>query len=254
MKKRDKIIIAVSLSFIAVLFILAAPWLLVLIIPGAIGIGYGIISDRLKQSKSTPQDCIDSETASANVNINIQVNDSAYLVAAASAHALEARGDMEKLNLLEQQLPAFRSFVSSCMERDGELPPFVPVRDTLPELYMRYGMWEKAEGVIHLCTMNSDYGYNEYRNEHDHTGHWVSKPEQGEEALKSMHLRRTAAESTLTYLSNNPGTLQSKIYRVPILASVDHDSLVWFCKNSHQIRKEKDGKSNRLFIASEVSL
>lgn len=253
MKKRDKIIIAVSLSFIAVLFILAAPWLLVLIIPGAIGIGYGVISDKLKQSQSTPKDCIDSETASANVNVNIQVNDPAYLVAAASAHALEAHSDMEKLNLLEQQLPAFHSFVSSCMERDGELPPFVPVRDTLPELYMRYGMWKKAEDAIRLCIMHNAYGYTEYRDKHDHTGHWVSTPEQGTAALESMHLRRTAAKSTLIYLSNNPGTLQNKIYKVPTLSSVDHDSLVWFCKNSHQICKEKDGKSNRLFIASEVS-
>lgn len=170
-----------------------------------------------------------------------------YGFASASAHALEATGDAEKMRQLERQLPGLASFVKSSFAADGELPPYVPCRDTLPELYMRFGEWEKAEGVVRLCISCGAYGHTEYRNSRDHNGHWVS--ESGDDVFSALRLRHAAADAALSYLSKNPGTVQSKIYKIPALSEVDHDALVWFCRYSHQVRKEKDGKSNRLYVA-----
>ena len=167
-----------------------------------------------------------------------------------SVRAVEASGDVEKLRQLEKLLPGLTSFVKSSFESDGELPPYVPCRDTLPELYMRFGEWEKAEGVVGLCVSCGAYGHIEYRNNRGHKGHWV--PESGEDVLSAGRLCHAAADAALLYLSENPGTIQSKIYKIPALSGVDHDSLVWFCRYSHQVRKEKDGKSNRLYIAEET--
>lgn len=174
----------------------------------------------------------------------------AYEYLAASSRAIEAGGDAAKMQELECQVAGFPSFVKSCFETDGDLPPFVHVRDSLPELYMRFGLWEKAESVVHLCISCDAYGHTEYRSKNDHKGRWI--PEDGEAVLAFLRLRHEAADAALAYLSENPGTLQSKIYKAPALALVDHDSLVWFCRNSHQIRKEKDGKTNRIYIADGV--
>ena len=168
-----------------------------------------------------------------------------YLSAVSSS--LSAHSDSEKLRGLERALSGFPDFVQSCFKTTGDLPPVVPCRDMLPELYMRYGRWSDAEKVIRLCISCGAYGHTEYSDNQDHEGCWI--PESGDEELLSLNLRKEAASSALSYLAENPGTLQSKIYKVPVLSSVDHDALVWFCRSSHQIRKEKDGKTNRLYIA-----
>lgn len=175
-----------------------------------------------------------------------------YGFTSASVHALDAHGDAEKLRQLERLLPEFASFVESSFKADGDLPPVVPVRDSLPWLYARFGEWKKAENVIRLCISCGAYGSTEYRNSRDHKGHWVAAPEVGEGNLIFLQQCQKAAEAAIAYLAENPGTLQSKIYKIPALSEVDHDALVWFCRNSHQLRKEKDGKSNRLYV-SEVS-
>ena len=167
-----------------------------------------------------------------------------------SAHAMEAHGDLEKMHQLEAQLKGFPSFVRASFANDGDLPPVVPCRDMLPELYMRFGRWGDAENVIMLCISCGAYGHTEDKGSRDHNGKWVS--ESGDEQLALLNQRREAASAALSYLADNPGSLQSKIYKVPALSGVDHDALVWFCRSSHQIRKEKDGKTNRLYIAGEV--
>ncbi len=169
-----------------------------------------------------------------------------YSFVSASVRAMYAHGDTEKLRQLEEQLPGLVSFVRSSLACDGELPPYVPCRDSLPELYMRFGKWEKAEQVIRLCMSCGAYGYTDEK-----TGRWVS--ESGDAYLSTVRIRRLAADAALSFLSANPGTVQSKMYKIPALSQIDHDALVWFCRNSHQVRKEKDGKSNRLYVAEEFS-
>jgi hypothetical protein len=158
-----------------------------------------------------------------------------------------ARGDEEKISELEKSLPSFKSFVSYSFKNGGELPPGVPYRDTLPELYMRRGDWAKAEQVIRLCISIGAYGYTDYSKNQE--GIWVSDSENGEDQLSMLQERGDASVAALQYLSRNPGTLQKDIYKIPELSSCDRDALMWFCRSSHQIRKEKEGKTNRLYLS-----
>lgn len=173
-----------------------------------------------------------------------------YTFIISSYQATRVKGDAEKLRLLERLLPDFPLFIRLSFEQDSSLPPLVPCRDTLPELYMRFGKWDEAESVIRLCIAQKAYGYTEY--DHLNNAHWF--PESAEIELINLKLRRAASDVALAYLSENPGILQNKIYKVPELADVDHESLIWFCRNSHQIHKEKEGKTNRLFVAEEISV
>lgn len=180
---------------------------------------------------------------------NYYEEDLQYNYLSVVSSSLSAHGDSEKLCGLERALSGFPAFVRSCFKTTGDLPPVVPCRDMLPELYMRYGRWSDAEKVIRLCISCGAYGHTEYRDSQDHEGRWI--PESGNEELVSLKLRKQAAFAALAYLAENPGTQQSKIYKAPVLSSVDHDALVWFCRSSHQLRKEKDGKTNRLYIAEK---
>lgn len=100
-----------------------------------------------------------------------------------SAGSMEVYGDSEKIHQLELQLPDFPSFVRSCFDSDGELPPCIYVRDSLPRLYAKFGEWEKAASVVRLCISCGAYGCTKYRNSRDHKGHWVAEPEVGESEL-----------------------------------------------------------------------
>jgi len=152
------------------------------------------------------------------------------------------KGDAEKLRRLEPLLPDFPSFIRFYFIENRNLPDTIYCRDALPELYMRYGMWEKAEKVIRLCISCKAYGHTEYTENHKQ---WIAAS--GAEELEQLQQRHEAADALLAYLAKNPGQLQNKVYKLPALAAIDHEALVWFCRNSHQIRKEKDGKTNRLY-------
>lgn len=73
MKKKSKIIIAISLLIVAICFILVAPWLLIIIIPGAVGIWWGAIEDKLKKSNSASSCRTKTEPLSVVVNNDIQI-------------------------------------------------------------------------------------------------------------------------------------------------------------------------------------
>lgn len=195
-------------------------------------------SSRSNQMKFVPKQ---TQTKGTSFPVNYPEGTSLYNFISASSDALNARGDSEKLRQLENLLPAFATFVKDSFNRDGNLPPYVPCRDILPELYMRYGEWEKAEHVIRLCMSCGAYGCM------NNTGRWM--PETGDTELSTLYERYIAADAALSYLSENPGTIQSKMYKISSLSEVNHDALVWFCRYSHQIQKEKDGKSNRLYVA-----
>ncbi len=177
---------------------------------------------------------------------------SIYRFVSDCTQAMQARRDSEKIQLLEKQLPLFPTFIKSALKQDGQLPPCVACRDSLPELYMRYGKWYEAERVIRLSISCNAYGHIEYKNNQNYDGNWI--PESGNSQLEWLNLCHKAADTALTYIAKNPGICQSQIYKLPEFASVHHDALVWFCRNSHQIRKEKEGKTNHLFIMNESLL
>ena len=162
----------------------------------------------------------------------------------------KARGDDEKIHELEKSLHSLKSFVEYSLKNDRELPPSVPCRDTLPELYMRRGDWIEAEEVIKLCILIGAYGYTDYSK--SKRGIWVS--ETGNDELSTLRKRGDASVAVLQYLNENPGTLQKDIYKIPDLSSCDHEALVWFCRYSRQIKKEKSGNTNKLFVVEEVAL
>ena len=157
---------------------------------------------------------------------NIDINSFLSL----SQKITETRDLYEKLRICEHALPALPSFVNYCMKTDGELPPCIPCRDITPELFMRIGEWDKARKVIEYCVA---CGAND-KGEID-------------ELLAGLSVRHVAADAALNYLRETPGALQKDIYSIPALSSCSHDALVWFCRNSRQIRKEKYQNTNRLF-------
>lgn len=131
-------------------------------------------------------------------------------------------------------LPAFCRF---CIENDGgELPPLINCRDYGPELYMRLGEWEKARRAIFLC-MNA----NAYENKND-----------GEEMLEYLHTYHAVADTTVSYIAKNPGCLQRNVYKALSFEGDRREALKHFLRHSLQIRKEKDGNTNKLYISSEI--
>ena len=175
-------------------------------------------------------------------------DDPLYDFLTVSREILTIKGDENKLRLCRFLLPELPAFVSRCFKQDGELPPVVSVRDYMPELLMRFGEWSEAEATVQLCISCGAYGHMEYKN--NSSDCWVA--ETGETELTSITLRRSAAEAAIAYISKNPGTFQNKIYKVPALASVDHDALVWFCRFSHQIKREPEKNANRLYVVDGV--
>ena len=161
-----------------------------------------------------------------------------------------AHGDEKKILELEKSLQTLESFVYYSFKNDKELPPYVPCRDVLPELYMRCGDWNKAEQVIRLCMSIRAYGYTDYSK--SKRGIWFSAT--GEDELSTLQKRSDVSVAVLQYLSENPGTLQRNVYKIPELSYCDHDALVWFCRYSHQIRKEKESNTNRLYAVSELTM
>lgn len=143
----------------------------------------------------------------------------------------EAHGDEERLALCEEALPLLPGFVSDYLKTDNELPPVVPPRDMLPEMYMRFGEWGKARETVDFCLSVGAYQHGEHS-----------------EIKKDIFNRQAATEGLLKFLRENPGFLQKDIYKTPVLAALDHDALVWACRSFHLIRKEKSGKTNKLYI------
>lgn len=146
--------------------------------------------------------------------------------------AQQAKTDEERISYLEQALSVLPQFVMDCMKSDGELPPVVPPRDTLPELYMRYGNWEKARETVDFCSSVKAFQKSEYA-----------------DMIELIDVRQAAAEGLLDFLNENPGFIQKNVYKEPALSAYNHDALVWVCRSFKLIRKEKSGNTNKLYCA-----
>ncbi len=147
-------------------------------------------------------------------------------------HSNMAKNDNERILYLEKALSVLPEFVAECMKRDGELPPGVPPRDTLPELYMRNGDWIKAQRTVNECFSAGALTKNEYI-----------------DIIEMIEARQAAAEGLLEFLNENPGFIQKNVYKEPALSAYNHNALVWVCRSYKLIRKEKSGNSNKLYCA-----
>lgn len=142
-----------------------------------------------------------------------------------------SRDIYEKIDACEKSYPLLKEYCRFCIENDdGELPPFINCRDIGPELYMRLGQWSDVERVIQICAEANAY----YPNNDDEIWTYYGN-------------YKRIANLAVTYIQNNPGCLQNKIYNALNVADDDREHLKHFLRCSLQIRKEKHGKTNKLY-------
>lgn len=140
-----------------------------------------------------------------------------------------------KLDACEKSYPLLKEFCRFCLENDdGELPPIINCRDTGPEMYMRLGRWEDAERAIQICADANAY-----------------YPDNDNEAWSYYNTYKRIASLAVSYIKDNPGCLQNKIYDAINVTGDERETLKHFLRCSFQIRKEKSGKTNRLYLATE---
>ncbi len=121
-------------------------------------------------------------------------------------------------------------------KKDGGLPPSILCRDSGPWLYMRLGKWEAARAAIQKCIDANAY---EYKSD-------------GKGALLDLKDYRVSAEIACSFLSQNPGFLQSKLYKALADTKADSDYLKDFTRYSMLIRKEPQGRTYKLFLNDSV--
>lgn len=139
----------------------------------------------------------------------------------------------EKLDACEKSYPLLAEFCRYCIQNDGgELPPFINCRDVGPEMYMRLGRWDDVERVLQICAQANAY----YPNDDSKAWEYYSD-------------YKRIANLAVSYIQNNPGLLQSKIYNALNIADDDRNLLKHFLRCSKQIKKVKHGNTNELYIA-----
>lgn len=126
--------------------------------------------------------------------------------------------------------------ISRLFKKDGGLPPRIMCRDSGPWLYMRLGQWNAARAAIQKCI--DAKAYEDKQDEDD--------------ALKDLEEYRISAEIACSFISRNPGFLQSKLYKTLADTNANSDYLKEFTRASMLIRKEKQGRTYKLFINESV--
>ena len=126
--------------------------------------------------------------------------------------------------------------IAKLFRQDGGLPPSILCRDMGPILYMRLGKWFAAHSAIQKCIEAKAYRYK--------------KDEKA--VLKYLAEYQLSVEIAVSFLLENPGFLQSKIYKALSDTKANLDCLKDFTRSSLLIRKEPAGKSNKLFLEETV--
>ena len=138
----------------------------------------------------------------------------------------------EILAACEKSYELLPGFVSACLKEDGDLPPLIRCRDVGPWLYMKLGRWDEAEAALSRCAAaNAFY------------------PADGSEERDFFLRFKRVACAALDYIRDNPGCLQKNVYKALPFEGEDREALKSFLRNSLQIRKEKAGKTNALYLA-----
>lgn len=132
-----------------------------------------------------------------------------------------------KLAACESSYKILPEFVRLTLADWGKLPDSIRCRDEGAKLYMRLGDWSAARSAIDKCIAAGAY------------------PDGGAEALNHLARYEQAARLALAFIDKNPGFPQNKIYKA--LPAADQDCLKEFVRSSLLIRKEKFGRTNKLY-------
>lgn len=117
----------------------------------------------------------------------------------------------------------------------GETPPVMYCRDELPDMYMRYGKWDKARNAINRCFEVGILDESERFKQQN----WINSCE-------------AATKEVINHLNKYPGTLQKDIYNR--LHYVDKESLKWVLRFYKNIEKLKYKNTNKLFLPEQKKL
>ncbi len=137
-----------------------------------------------------------------------------------------------KIQACEESYPLLKEFCRFCLEEDGELPPVINCRDVGLEMYMRLGKWDDVERVIRICSEANAY-----------------YPDNNNEILSYYNDYKRIANLALSYIKDNPGYPQNKMYDALHVTEEDREVLKHFLRCSLQIKKEKSGRTNKLYLA-----
>lgn len=143
----------------------------------------------------------------------------------------------DKIVLLEEELQLLPDAVRWWYKRavpDQAFPSIMYCRDKLPDYYMRCGKWEDAERVIRTCA-----GYNLYY------------PGDGSAELSGLMDYQDIAECVISFIGRHPGVYQKDMYS--LLPDLDRGILKRVLRSSELIRKEPEGRTNKLYVR-EVSI
>ena len=135
----------------------------------------------------------------------------------------------QKLAACEETYEILPEFVRVNLRDFGSLPDTILCRDVGIELYLRLGRWEEASTAIEKCAAAGVYD------------------DDGAEMFDYFNRYKRTAELALDFLNANAGFLQKNMYRA--LPDADQECLKKFTRSSMQIRKEKSGSTNKLYVA-----
>ncbi len=113
------------------------------------------------------------------------------------------------------------------------VPPSIPPRDGLPDMYMRFGRWDDAARVIRRV---AEIG--------------LTTKDEERESLAWIAGCKAAATAALDLVKDRPGILQKDVYRE--LPYVNRECLKWFLRFSREIDKVKTGDSSRLYLPGQA--
>ena len=137
-----------------------------------------------------------------------------------------------KLAACEASFKILPRFVEAQLAEFDELPKTILCRDEAPKLYLRTGQYDKARAAILKCISAG-----------------ATKEVDGCAALEYVERYEHTSQVALDFIRANGGFPQRKIYDA--LREVDRSCLKDFIRSSHLIRKERDGSTNKIFVAEE---
>ena len=144
---------------------------------------------------------------------------------------LETKDDSKKMKLCEYDLGILSKLMTPYISAGFNSPEYIDCRDLYPELCLKYGLWDKAEKIVIKCIEAKAY-----------------YPADGSKELKYVRKYKKIAIEVSNYINENPGVLQRNIYKKFPFQGVDRDVLKHFLRYNRNLKKEKFGSTNKLYI------
>lgn len=137
----------------------------------------------------------------------------------------------EKIDICETALLSLEKFVEYSKEYDNYVPRKIFCCEFLPKAYMRQCKWAHAERCILIGIRADAYDIDDGRNELDY-----------------LYQYKEIVSKAVKYIVDNPGCLQSKIYKQLSVDGDEKKMLMDFLKYSPILKKVPCGSTNELFI------